>query len=249
MLRIDNLTVAFAGLVAVSDVSMAVAPGSIHAVLGPNGAGKTTLFNTITGYVRPSAGRIRFEGAEIASLPPWRVARRGIRRTFQNGGAFAGMTVLDNVLTGLHQALAAPVLGSVLRLPGAVRAEQAARRHAMSVLARLGLRELADQRVSNLSFGEQRMVEIARALVSDAKLLLLDEPAVGLSPPERQEMARFLKSLAASGLTVMLVEHVIELVMSIADRITVLHHGERIAEGTPEEIRADRRVLEVYLGA
>jgi branched-chain amino acid transport system ATP-binding protein len=247
-LELSHVTVAYSGLTAISDVSVNVARGSIHAVLGPNGAGKTTLFNAITGYSRPASGRIVLDGIDISGLAPHRIAQHGVRRTFQNGGTFPTMTVLANVLTGLHQAISSSIVGSMFRLPSSMRAEREARDKAMDALARFNLVTLAERRVAALSFGERRMVEIVRALVSGAKLLMLDEPAVGLSVTERNELGAFLQGLAKNETTILIVEHVIDLVMSISDRITVLHHGEKIAEGSPQEIRSNERVLEVYLG-
>ena len=247
-LELTNVTVAYSGLTAVSDVSLGVECGSIHAILGPNGAGKTTLFNAITGYSRPTYGRIVFDGVDISGLAPHRIAQRGIRRTFQNGGAFPTMTVLANVTTGLHQSIDSTIIGCMFRLPRSIRAEQAARDKALGMLARFNLAGLAHRNVVALSFGERRMVEIVRALVSGARLLMLDEPAVGLSVTEREELGAFLKRLAKDGTTILIVEHVIDLVMSISDRITVLHHGKKIADGSTSEIRSNERVLEVYLG-
>jgi branched-chain amino acid transport system ATP-binding protein len=248
MLEVEDLTVRFSGLTALSGLSFRAEPGTIYAIIGPNGSGKTTLFNVVSGFVKPSSGAVRFHGRGIAGLPPHRIAGSGIRRTFQNNGLFRDMTVLENVLTGLELSTPATIGGAILGLPGSVRAEREsiARSHAM--LERMGIADLADRLAGDLSFGQQRLVEISRAMVSDARLLMLDEPAVGLSPAERAAFADSQRQLAAEGLGVLLVEHLQELVMAVSDRVLVLNHGRKIAEGPPEAIRRDSAVLEAYLG-
>lgn len=248
LLEVEDVTVQFAGLKALSDVSVALEPGQIHAVIGPNGAGKSTLFNVITGYVRPTKGVVRFDGRDMVGLRPHAIAKLGMRRTFQNGGVFVEMTVLENVLTGLNERTPSDPLGIVFRLPSASRAEAAAVREARELLGMMGLAELADKVTGDLSSGQQRLVEITRALAARTRLLLLDEPAVGLSAAERDHLMEVLRGLAADGMAVLLVEHVIDLVMAVSDRIAVLNYGEIIANGTPEEIRSNEAVLEAYLG-
>ncbi|MEO9190066.1 MAG: ABC transporter ATP-binding protein [Acetobacteraceae bacterium] len=249
LLEISGLGVVFGGLAALTAVSLQVEAGTVCALIGPNGAGKTTLFNAVSGYVRPSSGAVRMEAQAITGLPPHAVARRGICRTFQNGGVFGSMTVLENVLTGLHQTTPSSVVGTLFGLPRDRAAEREATERARAALAPMGLAPLADRRAKELSFGQQRMVEITRALIARPRLLLLDEPAVGLSAGERDALAIALRALAADGIAVLLVEHVIDLVMAVSDRIFVLNHGELLASGPPAEIRANPAVLEAYLGA
>lgn len=248
ILQVDSVSVAFAGLRALSNVSFAVEPGEIVAVIGPNGAGKSTLFNVITGYVTPVSGEVRFEGRSLAGVPPYRIAAAGVRRTFQNGGSFTGMTVLDNVLTGLDQGTASRFSGLALGGRAARAAERKAVSRARVLLDDIGFGDLANRPVADLSSGQQRQVEILRALAAGAPLLLLDEPAVGLAPSEREHLMDTLRALRARGIAILLVEHVIDLVMAVSDRIVVLNYGEVIAEGTPEAIRSHDAVLEAYLG-
>jgi branched-chain amino acid transport system ATP-binding protein len=249
LLDVEGLSVAFGGLTAVSEVSFGVPKGQIRAVIGPNGAGKTTLFNAITGYTRPSAGKVRLAGREITGLSPHAVAAIGVRRTFQNGGLFGAMTVLENVVAGLHSSTRTSLFGALFSLPSTRRAEAAALDTANATLGDMGLEALAYRPARDLSFGEQRRVEIARAIVSGARLLLLDEPAVGLSVTEREKLVTLLRRLAKRGIAILLVEHVLDLVMAVSDEILVLNFGKKIADGTPEQIRADKTVLEVYLGS
>jgi ABC-type branched-subunit amino acid transport system ATPase component len=248
-LEVTDLSVSFAGLKALSGVSFGADAGTICALIGPNGAGKTTLFNAITGFVRPNSGSVRLAGTEICGQSIHAIARHGVRRTFQNGGAFAGMTVLENVLTGLGSAAHGDgIFSAALALPWARRreAERLARAHAL--LDAVGLTALVARRAGDLPSGQQRLVEIARAMAGEPRLLMLDEPAVGLSPEERVQLSRMLRRLAGSGVGIVLVEHVIDLVMAISDKIVVLNHGQKLAEGTPEQVRNNPLVLEAYLG-
>jgi branched-chain amino acid transport system ATP-binding protein len=248
-LEVEALSVAFAGLKAVSEVSFGTEAGTICALIGPNGAGKTTLFNAITGFVRPTAGRVSLAGTPISGLSIHAIARRGVRRTFQNGGAYGGMSVLENIMVGLGTGgQRDSMLAAAFALPSARRAEAARLRRAHELLDTMGLAELAARRVGDLPSGQQRLVEIARSMAGEPRLLMLDEPAVGLSPDERLQLSRLLRRMAAEGVAIVLVEHVIDLVMAISDKIIVLNHGQKLAEGTPEQIRNDPAVLEAYLG-
>jgi len=248
LLQLDGVSVAFAGLKALTGVSFGLRAGQIAAVIGPNGAGKSTLFNAVTGYVPLSAGTVRFEGRDLAGMPPHRISALGMRRTFQNGGIFGSMTVLENVLTGLNQQTASSPAGIVFGLPGARRAEAQAARRAMELLDLLGLAGLAGRVAADLSSGQQRIVEITRALAARAQLLLLDEPAVGLSAHERDQLVEVLRRLAREGVAVLLVEHTIDMVMAVSEKVVVLNYGQVIADGAPAEIRAHPAVLEAYLG-
>jgi len=234
---------------ALSEVTLAIAPAEIVAVIGPNGAGKTTLFNAITGFVPLSGGRIDFGAERIDGLYPYEISAKGIRRTFQNGGLCGHLSVLENVLAGLHAQIDAGVVSTILGLPGARRAERSAVARARALLSLMDIGKLEQQPASTLSGGQQRMVEIVRAMATNPPLLLLDEPAVGLAPPVRIQLAAIIRRLAKSeGIGVLLIEHAIELVMDVSDRIVVLNYGEKIADGTPAATRSDKAVLEAYLG-
>ncbi len=249
LLRLEDVSVRFAGLKALDGVTFAAHGGEVRAVIGPNGAGKTTLFNVISGYVRPSGGAIHFRGEPIHGLAPHDISVKGIRRTFQNGGLFPELTVLENVLAGLHVKIESSFLGIVFGTPAAREAEREGLARARRLLDLMDLGALADQPVKDLSGGQQRMVEIVRTLATDPPLLLLDEPVVGLSPPMRDRMMGIIRRLAGEeGIAIMLIEHVIDLVMAGSDVIVVLSSGEMIAEGTPQEVRRNREVLEAYLG-
>ncbi|MFH0921506.1 MAG: ABC transporter ATP-binding protein [Fibrobacterota bacterium] len=247
-LEIKGLCRAFGGLRAVDNVSFDVTTGVIQAVIGPNGAGKTTLFNCVAGSLRPDSGSVSFCGRDITGQPPHRIARAGISRTFQNIRLFSNMTVLENVLVGLHTRGCAGFLAGMLRLPSAKREEKQLRAQGESVVKELGLSEIRDRPCAGLSFGEQRGVELARAVVSRPKLLLLDEPAAGLNMHETHALANRIKSIRDSGITVLLVEHDMSLVMDISERIVVLASGRKIADGTPKDIQANPEVVRVYLG-
>lgn len=249
LLEVDALDVRFAGLHALRDVSMTLDSGQIMAVIGPNGAGKTTLFNAISGYVRASGGRVRLKGQDVAHLSPHRIAEHGIRRTFQNGGLFPALTVLENVLTGLHAQTEGSILDVILGRNRALASEREMIAKARDLLGLMKMEHMADTRAADLSGGQQRIVEIVRTVASEPPVLLLDEPAVGLSPLARDQMMDIIKRMAGEkGVGILLIEHAVELVMAGADRIMVMAAGQRIAEGTPAEIREDRNVLEAYLG-
>ncbi len=249
LLRLQGITVNFSGLQALANVTFNTHAGEVRAVIGPNGAGKTTLFNAISGYVPSIEGAIHFKGEPIHGLAPHEISVKGVRRTFQNGGLFPELTALENVLAGLHVQINSSFLGVVLGLREAREAEREGLARARRLLDLMDLGAIADQPVKDLSGGQQRMVEIVRTLATDPPLLLLDEPVVGLSPPMRERMTEIIRRLAGEeGIGIMLIEHVIDLVMSVSDTIVVLSSGELIAEGTPEEIRQNSEVLEAYLG-
>ena len=249
LLKLQDVSVNFAGLRALSGVTFEARAGEVRAVIGPNGAGKTTLFNAISGYVPTIAGTIHFKGEPIHGLAPHDISIKGVRRTFQNGGLFPQLTALENVLAGLHVHIKGSFMGILLGLGEAREAEREGIARARRLLDLMDIGALADQPVKDLSGGQQRMVEIVRTLATEPPLLLLDEPVVGLAPPMRTRMMEIIRRLAGEeGIGIMLIEHVIELVMSGSDVIVVLSSGEVIAEGAPQEIRQNREVLEAYLG-
>ncbi len=250
MLGVEDLSISFGGLAALSGLSFEVRNREIFALIGPNGAGKSTVFNVITGLSRPSQGRVTFGGEDLLALAPHRIARRGVARTFQNTEVFRQLTALDNVLIGRHAHLRTGVIRGALGLPAVRREEARARDSAHALLARFGLDGVAAIEAGSLPLGAQKRLEIARALASEPRLLLLDEPAGGLNPTETQTLMAVIRRLRdESGLTIVVVEHDMELVMGISDRVAVLDHGRKIAEGEPREIVADAAVVEAYLGS
>jgi branched-chain amino acid transport system ATP-binding protein len=245
-----GVTKAFGGLVAVDSVDFEIPARSIVSIIGPNGAGKTTFFNMLTGLYRPTGGRIAFEGKDITHSRPDRITKRGIARTFQNIRLFSTMSALENVLVGQHARMKAGLLGSIVRTPGVRKEERAVRERARETLDYVGLASTSfDETAINLSYGDQRRVEIARALASEPALLLLDEPTAGMNPQESATLTDFMGRLREDrGLAILLIEHDMKVVMGVSERITVLDHGEKIAEGAPQEVRSNKRVIEAYLG-
>jgi len=250
LLETESVSKIFGGLVAVNDVTFEIPERSIVSIIGPNGAGKTTFFNMLTGLYKPSIGRILFDGEDISRTRPDRITTLGIARTFQNIRLFATMSAVENVMVGQHARMSAGLIGSILRPPRVRREERDVRDKAREMLTYVGLPEkIHDELAINLSYGDQRRVEIARALASEPRLLLLDEPTAGMNPQESDVLTAFMRQVREErNLTILLIEHDMKVVMGVSERITVLDHGEKIAEGDPHEVRANPVVVEAYLG-
>ena len=248
LLEVMNLRRSFGGLIALQQVSFAVHAGQIKAIIGPNGAGKTTLFNLICGLLKPDTGHITFRGQPLSGLEPYRVARAGLSRTFQNPSLFPRLSVLENVMVGRHSRTRRELFACALRWPGQAREERAIRQAALAQLEYVGLAHLAGCPAGALAFGQRRMVELGRALATEPEMLLLDEPASGLNTREKEDLGELIGKIRRRGITILLVEHDMSLVMGLSDEILVLHNGIPIAEGPPAMVQNDPNVIGVYLG-
>ncbi len=248
MLTLQNVTIKFGGLTAVNEVSAQIDRGVIFGLIGPNGAGKTTLFNIISGVYAPTSGIVNFDGQDITGLAPYKINGLGISRTYQNINLFSKMSVLENVLVGCHTKSAAGIIPSVLRTDNQRLEESTVRQKSIEILEFMDLADKGNFTACNLSYGEQRRLEIARALASEPKMLLLDEPAAGMNGKEKEELSETIRKINAKGITILLVEHDMKLVMNITHQICVLNYGKRIAFGDPEQIQKDENVIEAYLG-
>ncbi len=248
LLQVSAVSKRFGGLAALEDVSLSVGRGEIYGLIGPNGAGKTTLFNCMTGLYELSAGRIHLDGAPLHGRKPHHIVEAGLARTFQNIRLFANMTALENVMVGRHPRTRAGVLGAVLRTPGARAEEAAIRNRARELMEYVGLKNKGRTLAGHLSYGDQRRLEIARALATEPRLLALDEPVAGMNPTERRQMSELFLRLRAGGLTLLLIEHDVKLVMDLCDRVAVLDYGRKIAEGEPALVQRDAAVIAAYLG-
>jgi branched-chain amino acid transport system ATP-binding protein len=248
ILEVQGVSKVFGGLRAVDNVSFAVEKGQVFTMIGPNGAGKTTLFNILTGVYRPSTGNILFNGQSIGGIPPHKVTRLGIARTFQNIRLFGYLPAVENVMVGRHCRMHAKLWDAMFRTPAARREEREVRARAMELMELVGIARYGEDLARNLAYGDQRRLEIARALASDPQLLLLDEPAAGLNPAEKAALGKLIHQIRDLGITIFLIEHDMKVVMGISDQIVVLDHGAKIAEGEPAVVRADKQVIEAYLG-
>jgi branched-chain amino acid transport system ATP-binding protein len=248
ILEADRLAITFGGVRAIDDVSISIPSGQVFSIIGPNGSGKTTLINLVSGIYTPQDGSIRLAGDTVTGLAPDQLARRGLSRTFQNLQIFSRMSVLENVMVGRHRHERTGILADLLHWPSVARQNDASCEAARMALARVGLADVAERPAGSLDYGALKRLEISRALASEPKVLLLDEPAAGCNPVETQEIDRVIRSIVTEGITVVLVEHDMRLVMNISDRVHVLARGRTLAEGTPEQVRSNAEVIEAYLG-
>ncbi len=248
LLTVTGLEKRFGGVTAIAGLDFEVEQGIIFAIIGPNGAGKTTLFNLLTGIYSPTAGSVNFDGHDLILLKPFQIAQLGVTRTFQNLQIFLNMTVLDNVMVGCHLRSQCGIIEAALRLPSVLREEKRVRDMAMEALEFCGMQDVAHRNADSLPYGMLKKLEVARALAARPRMLLMDEPAAGLNDTETMVMSRLIRDIAGSGVTVLLVEHNMGLVMDVSDRVLVLNYGELLSQGTPQEVQCDPRVIAAYLG-